>query len=549
MISEDVVPSAFWKRIFNAFNYGDILITLGTDRLSIEEEEVMGLASGHAYAIIDMKEQDERQLFLVKNPWSKGGTWNGYIDPSNPSARTQPEQSDGLAPGTFWMDLYNVVQYFQTIYLNWNPGLFRFRRDAHFTWNLSAFHPSTSLIKHPQYLLSSQKGGTVYLVLTRHFSDNDVALPSEDLRDATLGYLGLCAFESTKRLVINRKALHQSNYIDAPNILLRFELLPGQPYVIIVSEQDLPHQETNFTLSAFSVNAITVFCPASEKYDHTKSIQGAWTKESAKGNVSCEGYEQNPQYSLNITEPSDVSILIESNNPDIAVHTKLLWSGGNRVQLPLTAKDVYGDSGEYTRGCALAEISNVLAGTYTIACSTFKPDQTARFTLHISSTHPKLILKPIANVDAGLLVQHLHTATFRPEIDRLLAPIEALRNTRLRFTLEHKSTSSPSPVKISIEFGQGPNKNTLLSSGDFADKPQLRIGDIDISQRTSSRNGPGVWLVVERAGGSYVPGNEEVQVDVLSDGPGVMVGAWGRASDVPIEELRGEFEGISVRRI
>ena len=556
MTSEDVVPSAFWKRIFNAFNYGDVLITLGTDKLSREEEEILGLAGGHAYAIIDMKEQEDRQLFLIKNPWSKGGTWTGYIDPTNPSVRTQPEQSSDLTPGTFWMDLYNVIQYFQTVYLSWNPGLFRFRRDTHFSWNLSMDPPSASLIKNPQYLLSSQIGGTIFLVLTRHFHDRGIVYPSGD-GAATLGYLSLCAFESANRLVVNRKALHQSNYVDAPNVFLRFELLPHQPYVIIISEQDLLHQETNFTLSVFAVNAISELRPAPEKYDHSTSIEGAWTERTAKGNVTCEGYEQNPQYSLTITDASNISILIESSNSGTAVHTKLLWSGGKRVQLPLTGKDVYGDSGEYTRGCALAEIPNVLEGTYTIVCSTFEPGQTGKFTLRISSNRPKFTVKPITHEDAGLLIQHLPPATFRPEVDRFLAPIEVSRTTRLRFTLRnlsashshassHSSQSAPSPLKISVEFGQGPNKTVLLTTGDFAYKTQLRTESIDISPRASSRNGPGVWLVVERAGGSYVPGGEEVRVDVLSDGPGVVVGTWGRAADVPIEELRGEFARTSM---
>ena len=542
----------FWKRIYNAFNYGDVLITLGTDNLTREEEDVLGLAGGHAYAVIDLKEQDGCQLFLIKNPWSKGGTWTGYIDPSNPSIRSQPEQPRDLDSRMFWMDLYNVIQYFHTIYLNWNPGLFGFRRDVHFSWDISVFSPSKSLTKNPQYLLKSTKGGTIFLILTRHFQNSDIDFASGDSGRATSGYLGLSAFETETRLVIKRRALHQSNYIDAPNILLRFDLLPSKPYVVVVFEQELPRQETSFTLSAFSTHELSTLCPAQERYDYNVSIEGTWTEESARGNVGNGDFDRNPQYSLTVTESSDIAILLECNDPNYAIQVKLVWSGGKRIQLPLITKDIYGDSGGYTQGCALAEIRNVLAGTYTIVCSTFEAGQTGKFDLRISSTNSNYSIKPIAHEDAGMLMQHLPRATFRPGVDRRLAPIEVSRNTRLRFNMQNlaastQSSASLSPFKLSVEFGQGPNK-TVLTTGDFANKQQIRSSTVDISPRTSQRNGPGVWLVVERAGGAYTSHSEDVQVDLLSDVPGVSVGAWGQASDVPIEQLRDQLAGTAISR-
>lgn len=550
MISEDVIPHAFWKRIFNAFDYGDVIITLGTDRLSSAEEEVLGLAGGHAYAVVDMKEHEGYQLFLIKNPWSKGGTWSGYIDPSNPSVKSQPKQSEPLAPGTFWMDLYNVIQYFQTIYLNWNPGLFGFRRDTHFAWDVVKMNPG-SLTRNPQYLLSSQKGGTVFLVLTKHFQEHDTAVHVGRSSGKDQGYLGLSAFATAHRLTVTRRPLFKSNYIDAPNVLLRFDFLPNETYVIVVSEQELPRCETNFTLSAFSTHSLTQFSPAPEKYTHTSTIEGSWTVGSAQGNVSHEDYDKNPQFSLTITEASQIGLLIESSNGEFAVHVKLVWADGNRITLPLTTRDICGDSGEYVRGCALAEIPYILPGTYTIVCSTFEPGQLGSFDLRVSAMTSRFTVKPIPHEDAGMLVHHLPNAVFRRDIDRVLAPIEVSHNSRLRFNVQPAAQRSQpslslSPLKISVEYGQGPNKSTLLTSGDFSNQRQIRTSAIDVSPKTTTQAGPGLWLVVERLGSSQMAADEEVQVAVLSDIPGVRVGSWGRESDVPIEQLRERFAASSL---
>ena len=57
----------------------------------------------------------------------------------------------------------------------------------------------------------------------------------------------------------------------------------------------------------------------------------------------------------------------------------------------MRSRDIIADSGDYRRGCALAETKSLDKGTYTIVCSTFAPDQLGRFTLWISSTIPCVV--------------------------------------------------------------------------------------------------------------------------------------------------------------
>ena len=525
-----------------------MIFTLGTDNLSADEEQVLGLAGGHAYAVIDLKGQDDRQLLLIKNPWSEGGTWNGFIDPSNPCLRTQPDQPTGLAPGTFWMDLYNVIQYFQTVFLNWNPGLFKFRRDVHFSWDLSVAKSTASLINSPQYLIQSQKGGTLFLVLTRHFHDHDVDQSTHG-ESSTCGYLSLCTFQTRTRLIIPQRPLFYCHFIDAPNVLLRLELQPNEQYVVVASEQGLLRRATNFTISAFSINPLTKFLPAPERHSHNKTLTGAWTKESACGNAIFDDHDSNPQYSLRLTETSDIAILLDSENQDYAVHVKLLWADGKRAQMPISASQVRGESGDYAKGCALAEIRSLQPGAYTILCSTFEAGQIGAFNLRVSSMTSKIEVKPLPPPDAGMIARPLPNAVFSRGVDRLLAPIEAARSCRLLFrtqTMVSRSRSPASPLRLSIEFGQGPNKRTVFTTAEFASRKQLRTQSVDVTPKMCAIDGPGVWLVIERAVGAHEGQVEEVEVAVLSDVPGVDVGPWGMESNVPIEQLQEQLKRTAI---
>ena len=204
---------------------------------------------------------------------------------------------------------------------------------------------------------------------------------------------------------------------------------------------------------------------------------------------------------------------------------KMVWGGGRRVTT-LTTKDIVVDSGDYRRGCAFAEVSNVPAGLYTIICSTFDQGQTGNFALRIDSTTPCEV-GPIANEAAGRLCFPLSPLLLRNGVERMLAPVKACRLTSIRVIARYGKISNQvrSPLKISLEQNQGPNKRILGASfdGEFTDTAVgLRIGDVDINPQIVTPGG--LWIVVERSGGLNT--TEEVNVEVLSDAP-IEIGPWG----------------------
>jgi len=561
--------------VYKSFSYGDVLVTIGTGKMSQETESNLGLAGEHDYAVLDLKEVNGKKLLLIKNAWLKATAWKGYrvaeqapneatethnsdLDDdewaSAPSAVSDDEpngiisrlnkstKSDDLSPGTFWMELDSVFQDFECIYLNWNPGLFKHRQDIHFTWDLSlestnGRSPQGSFNSNPQYVVDSSLGGVVWLLLCKHVGDKPQEKPHSPTGEGQ-GFISLYAFANHgKRVSLSKGALKQGPYVDSLQTLLALELTPRLPYTIVVSEEALPASLNTFTLSAFSSSPVGL-ATAERQYSKRISVKASWTQSTAGGNASSSTYSQNPQFKLNLQSPSPISLLLETFTEDLSVHVKLLHGHGQRVY-SLTSRDIIVDSGEYRRGCALAEFPALEAGSYTIICSTFEVGQRGSFTLTVG-TDVDAQLNPIPREGGGRMQTRLADASFRVGIRAVAAPIEPRRLTRLNLKAQHSTPSnsalasevaSPnSPIRLSIELGRGPTRQILISSagGMYSDAVGgVKTEDVDLKPDQVRRHD--MWLVLERiAGVSLVNKVEErVCVEFFTDvvDP-IAVGVW-----------------------
>ena len=548
--SDEVDLPALWKKVLNAHYYGDVLITIGTGKLTDREEEVFGIASEHAYAVLELREESGRRQMLVKNPWVDGKAW-----PRTPAAAdTDGEQGEEETPGVFWIDLNDALQYFETMHLNWNPGLFRYRRDCHFTWDLAMKSGPGSFLFNPQYLVRSEKGGTVWLLLNKHFQSRnaDAPPPSPGHPPAwPVDFVSLHLFESAYRVSLAEGSTLRTAYVDSHHVLLRAEFKPNTSYTAVISEQDARPVPTHFTLAAFSLNPLNTFEIAPHELPHVVSITSAWRTDSAGGNVTHASYATNPQFALQILGDAPLLLLtLETPNADTHVHFKVLWLGGRRVTAPLAARDVLADSGDYRRGCAAARVPSVPAGTYTVVVSTFEQGQLGEFTISVRVGDAGCELRMLPPAEAGRLSTRLPVAVFGPGVNRLLTPLEVARVTRLSLRARHAGNETVrrgggsdggggSTLRLALEHGQGPNTRVLTEAQ--ARGGSVATTDVDLSPAQCALDkGPGVWLVVEREGPAG--GAERLEVEALATERGVSVGVWGRASDVPIEELMRRME-------
>ncbi|KAI9682483.1 MAG: cysteine protease [Trizodia sp. TS-e1964] len=563
--TNDLSPDALWQRVFNAFQYNDVLITVGTGSLTRDTEIGLGLVGKHDYSVLDLKEFNGSRFLLVKNPWAKEALSKGYIPGSHSldavphfdstQKSEQPQTDDRVLTGTFWIEFSNIMQNFESIYLNWYPGLFSYRQDIHFSWDLSKFACNSGcLTNNPQFTLRIQSAGVVWLLLCKHLQTQTKIYKSvdkkDDQQDGGIGFISLYTFENGgNRAILSKDALERGPFVDSPQTLLRLKkVFPNTPITIVATQQSLAQLKYNFTLCAFSRSPITIESP-SEKFLHNNSYSGTWTCSTSGGNLNSPFYSRNPQFSIEIPAVTDITLLIDTQNPELPVHVKLVWrpmssiSSTGRVS-KISSRDLVGDSGDYRLGCALATINSVPSGLFTIVCSTFETGQLGDFTLRVSSMKICFV-KPIPTEVAGYLSTLFPPATFPAGVNKILAPLDIERLTRFKVATRRLSpvrqmqAIQPSPdaqsnpprllIKISIELGQGPYSCNLATSSDN----QYSNSEMDIvtphvdSNSQDAAAGGGIWVVLERLGVvAAISKPETVQVEVFSDAP-IKAGQWG----------------------
>jgi calpain-7 len=552
---EDVMQDELWSRVYKAFTFGDVLITIGTGKLSRREQRQLGLAAEHDFAILDMRETGHVKEMLIKNPWSDGDVWKGDFrrrlasdtgaddHHSTPMENPSPTDADEkLTPGTFWMVLGSVFQHFENLYLNWNPGLFSKRQDYHFSWDLAAQETMTgSFETNPQFSVKCSHTGALWLLLNRHFRTGDYQ--SRD--KVPHGFISLYLFKKGgQRVLLSDGAVIRGSYVDSPNTLIKLEAGANTSYTVVAAAQDMPKTKLNFTLSAFARCPIELSL-ARDKYHSVVSKNAAWTRSTAGGNSDSPTYLANPQFSLKLMSSTNIAVLLGSLQSEkeskLAVHVKVFFTDGSRVTT-LRTRDIVAHSGDYRRGSAALE-TTLHPGSYTIVCSTFEAGQLGKFTasVHSSSEIPPA-LRPLPAEGGGRLTTTSQSAIFSAGTNRLLAPLTAMRLTRANLVVQllpvpmprTRSPHSSSPLKLTLEQGQGPYKRCLATSSlsedlEYSDTTTgIRIDDFDIRPEMHGPGTGGLWIVLQRMVGSSsaMQMKERFQVVVMAE-ERVGIGAWG----------------------
>ncbi|KAJ4159268.1 uncharacterized protein LMH87_008175 [Akanthomyces muscarius] len=542
---EDFDVSTAWRRIKAAHETQDVVVTLGTGRISAEEEEVMGLVGEHDYAVLDMDSSDGLRKLLIKNPWCNGPVWTGagWSTPQkSPRAASQYGEISGHKPelpssGTLWVAFEDVAQHFESMYLNWNPKLFPHRQDRHFNWRTPPKHLAASLVRNVQYSITCPRGGLVWILVSRHFVDQELAIMRNRRGSMAavaeqLGYMSILIFETRgKRVQTSEGQLYRGPYVDSPQTLARLEAEPGKQYTIVLDQQELPLKSYNFTLTVFSELPVELR-EAQEEMSHFKEIDGKWSRRTAGGNSSLSTYFINPQFKISTTRTGPVSILLTTGDQDVHVHVDLVWASGKRVT-SIRVKDLAGTSGEYRQGCAVANIPKLDAGIYTLVCSTFEANQIADFALRVSST-ADVELELIPADAAGRLRSSLTPLALTEREERMRAQIQVSWLTRGSVCVRSVGPKSardevvrhPSSlmIRVSVVHGWGPEQLVVAESGDgeFVESTAaLRTPEFDLEpERTHSGQ---MWLVVETIGVHNA--STSLEMDIFSDSP-VRVGAW-----------------------
>jgi len=134
---KDYDRNKLWQRILNGYRNKDCLITCGTG--PIENEDELGLVSGHAYAILEIVEYKGKRMIMAKNPWGHFEYKGKYS--SRDTKNWTPDMKQALGydkisedNGVFWVDLDTFCVIFEHLYINWNPQLLSYRKSFFDLW-------------------------------------------------------------------------------------------------------------------------------------------------------------------------------------------------------------------------------------------------------------------------------------------------------------------------------------------------------------------------------------------------------------------------------
>lgn len=558
----DVEPDRLWEEVVKNFKEGNLLITIGTGKLPRREQRQLGLAGEHDYAVLDIAAHADTRELLIKNPWADGDVWTGAARRRSnrngePEARDADEDK-GMTPGTFWMDFNSIFQYFENMYLNWNPGLFSHRQDVHFSW-IQAQSVSTGnlIFDNPQFAVTASGAGDIWLLLNRHFRTGDYthAMTGKN------GYISLYLYDRHGHRVLSSEgAKMRGPFVDSPNTLMRIKADAGSTYTAVLVSQDLPVGKLNFSISAFATSRVTL-ADAQYEYPRKYVVPSAWTRLNAGGNSDSPNYFSNPQFRLSLDAPQKIALVLrvaeevqekESNATgkppnDISVKILVVYSHGSRITR-LRSRDVLAHSGDYRRESTVME-TELGPGTYAVICSTFESNQLSEFCLDLyfsSSAKPEPLFQLPAE-HAGRLSIQSAPAIFTDGTHRLLAPLVAPRMSRVTFIARphrpgtNKADKARSSLfKMTLERGQGPYKSIIATSEDdeslFSSMSSgMRMDDVDLRPDMCEPAHGGLWLVLERLppqeAGEQEEGlkstDEGLSIDMYAD-ERVDLGAWGR---------------------
>lgn len=199
-----------WTRLYQNFKSGALLFTVSTAADMPPSAVKLGLATGHAYAVLDMQEVEKERVLLLRNPWGKQ-EWLGKFGKHDTSeismdvrkgfelTREQEEM------GCFCIAYEDLVQCFDQCSLSWNPYmLYRtaegkprrpIRIACHGTFD---YTKSTALM--PQLhigVVDAPRRTRMHLILSRHITDVAEFGRQYDKNDETTPYLALKVYDVT----------------------------------------------------------------------------------------------------------------------------------------------------------------------------------------------------------------------------------------------------------------------------------------------------------------------------------------------------------------
>lgn len=386
-----------FKMLYERHSKGDVLASVATGELNEVQAERAGLVPTHAYAILDIKDIMGKKLFLLKNPWSHL-RWKGkFSEHDNTSWTPQlrealkydPRSAKMFDNGVFWIDYESLCHFFDVVYLNWNPTLFKFTYCIHQSWKAGT-GPAKDLYSvsdNPQYTLEVKApGSAVWILLTRHITDRDDFADNKE-------YITVLVYKNNGKKVYfpyDPPPFIEGIRINSPHYLCKL-VIPQNgetKYTLIISQ----YEKSNtiyYTLRAYATCPFTLN-KIINYFKYKQEIKnGEWTNSTAGGCCNHPAtYSKNPIYQISLQSNNDENqLLVDLKGP------KQYQVGFDIVTVNVNNSNTSGyfnrkSSGAFRSGFTILELNSVPAGIYNIIPCTYFPNQQGPFFLTVQSSCP-----------------------------------------------------------------------------------------------------------------------------------------------------------------
>ncbi|CAB4005010.1 calpain-7 isoform X1 [Paramuricea clavata] len=324
--SPDLNINSLFDRIFAGLQRGDCLITAATGNLGDVVAERAGLVPTHAYAVLDIRKIQNLKLLQVKNPWThlrwKGNfseldteNWTPELQKALNFDRKSAIQVDN---GVFWIDWKSLLNFFDVLYINWNPKLFLNRYVLHSTWTSGKgpVRDAYNLGENPQYKLevnvTSDKSPVVWILLSRHILDRDDFANNKE-------FITVHVYETSgQRVYYPDNCYIEGVKINSPHYLVKVNPDKSTNTFTLVISQYEKHNTIHYTLKVFS-SAEFKLSPVPNPYVCHKEVTGEWKGITAGGCPNYpETHKNNPAYFCELEESASsktLSVLVKVRGP------------------------------------------------------------------------------------------------------------------------------------------------------------------------------------------------------------------------------------------
>jgi len=382
---------AEFRNLHDRFHQGQVLATVATGEMSETDADRAGLVPTHAYAVLDVREVLGEKLFLVKNPWSHlrwRGNWS-EIDTRHwtPEFRKalnyNPEDAQNFDNGVFWIDYKSLQHYFDVLYKNWDPDLFKHKYHIHHSWRAGAgpVKDMFNIGENPQFSLEIKdnisSGGAVWLLLSRHITDID------DFRN-NKEYITLVIYKNDGKRVyypFDPPPFIDGVRINSPHYLTKIHLKPGDArrYTLVVSQYEKT-ATIYYTVRAYSTLPFTL-AKIGNPYRNKQELTGQWKGRTAGGcGNHRDTWQNNPHYRIVLDSNCHLQIQLKAPK-QFQIGMDIVCVSAQDKDSPNYFKKK--PSGLYRSGFVVMSVEAV-AGTYDIVPSTYKQDQESAFFLIVS---------------------------------------------------------------------------------------------------------------------------------------------------------------------